>query len=224
MQGVDLANAPARRLLDGCSRTITVTRLQAGADISAFRAETSAFPELHAGSAAAAVVALPAAGNDYFPTPLFNDGIRTPESFNVDGEERKACGVCKNDLLGNELGDELNVGQSVTLRQLMCMQQNPATGSMEPVHWAGDHRFPHVFHSHCIEDWFQVKLQQHLLPVCPHCKSVFRLSHEPIVDFGDGFGEFFDDFQAFLLPLVRLSCHCYLPHAVSKAVHMRACN
>ena len=46
MQGDDPAHDRARQLLDTCSRTITFTRIQAGDGINAFRAETSAFPEL----------------------------------------------------------------------------------------------------------------------------------------------------------------------------------
>jgi hypothetical protein len=106
MQGDDPANvltcqlrARARQLLHAWSRTITVTRIQAGAGRDAFRVETSAFPELHAGGAAAAEVALPAA-NDEVPTVLYNDGIKTPENFNFDGETVKTCIMCAGDLIG----------------------------------------------------------------------------------------------------------------------------
>lgn len=175
MQGEDPANARARQLLDSCSRTITVTRIQAGDGVNAFRAETSAFPELNASGAAVAAVALPAA-SDEFPTPFFNDGIKVPENFNVDGGEggKKTCGVCFNDLIGDELGEALAVGQSVTLRQLMCTQLQPGTGARQPLHWlGGGHFFPHVYHGPCIEAWFLLKLQQHQPPACPHCKAVF---------------------------------------------------
>lgn len=174
MQGDDPTNALARQLLDSCSRTITVTRIQAGDGVNAFRAETSAFPELHAGGAAAAAVALPAA-SDEFPTPFFNDGIKTPENFNVDGGEgrRKTCGVCKYDLIGDDLGEALAVDQSVTLRQLMCTHLQP-DGALQPQTWSGGgHYFPHVCHSPCIEKWFRTKLQQGQPPFCPQCKAVF---------------------------------------------------
>jgi hypothetical protein len=170
MQGDDPAHDRARQLLDTCSRTITFTRIQAGDGINAFRAETSAFPELHAGGAAAAAVALPA--GDEVPTPFFNDGIKTPENFNVDGGEggRKTCGVCQNDLIGDELGEALAVGQSVTLRQLMCIHPQ----RLQPQAWAGGgHYFPHVYHGPCIEAWFVSRLQQFQPPACPHCKAVF---------------------------------------------------
>ena len=169
MQGDDPAKAGARQLLDSCSRTITVTRIQAGDGVNAFRAETSAFPELHAGGAAAAAVALPAA-SDEFPTPFFNDGIKAPENFNVDGG-RKTCDVCQYDLIGDELGEALAVGQSVTLRQLMCIHPQ----RLQPQAWAGGgHYFPHVYHGPCIETWFASNLQQQQPPACPHCKAVFR--------------------------------------------------
>ena len=173
MQGDDPTNALARQLLDSCSRTITVTRIQAGDGVKAFRAETSAFPELHAGGAAAAAVALPAA-SDEFPTPFFNDGIKTPENFNnVDGGT-KICDVCQCDLIGDEHGEALAVGQSVTLRQLMCTHKQPGTGALQFQAWAGGgHFFPHVYHSPCIEKCFVKKLQEHQPPACPHCRAVF---------------------------------------------------
>ena len=180
MQGEDPANARARQLLDSCSRTITVTRIQAGDGVNAFRAETSAFPELNASGAAVAAVALPAA-SDEFPTPFFNDGIKVPENFNVDGGEggKKTCGVCFNDLLGDELGEALAVGQSVTLRQLMCTQLQPGTGAMQLAAWAGGgHYFPHVYHGPCIEECFRTKLQQHHPPDCPLCKAEFSNHHQ----------------------------------------------
>jgi hypothetical protein len=83
MQGVNHANAQARQLLDGCSRTVTVTRLaDVGvaepfavqrdenallviSGVSAFRVETGAFPEFHPQGAAAVV--LPAPDNDEVP-------------------------------------------------------------------------------------------------------------------------------------------------------------
>jgi hypothetical protein len=187
MQDVNAANAQilahARQLLDSCSRTVTVTRLQPGSHINAFEARTSAFPVfvpgLHGADAPANV--LPAA-SDVFPTPLFNDGVKMPENFNTNGEDPIPC-WCGCDLLGapppaDEIeGDwpgELAVGQSVTLRQLMCRQLQPGTGAMLPLDWAGGgHYFPHVFHSVCLEKWFQTLLQQHQQPTCPTCRAVF---------------------------------------------------
>jgi hypothetical protein len=165
----------ARQLLDACSRTITFTRIQAGDGINAFRVKTSAFPELHASGGAAAAIVLPAAG-DEVPTAFFGDGIKTPENFNVDGGQdmRKKCVVCANDLIGDEHGEALAVGQSVTLRQLMCTQLQPGTGAMQLVAWAGGgHYFPHVYHGPCIEQCFQTKMQQHHSPACPLCNAVF---------------------------------------------------
>ena len=226
MQGDDPA-ARVRQLLHAWSRTITVTRIQAGAGVDAFRVETSAFPELHA--AAAAAVALPAA-NDKVPTPLFNDGIKTPENFNFDGETVKTCLMCAEDLIGlpppppppaaaaarvtpggagagvdaSQVETSLTVGQSVTLRQLMCTQLYPGNDGqdeLQPVHcFGGGHYFPHVYHGTCIEDWFVIKLQQHQPPACPHCKAVFRNQMvRPVPPVPQG-------------PLVRLPhLHC-LPH------------
>ena len=179
MQGVNPANAQARQLLDGCSRTITVTRLAAAVGVNAFRVATGAFPEFRPGGAAAAAVVLPAA-SDEFPTPFFRDGIRKPESFIGDGDEEmtKKCGVCASSLLGQPDGDELAVDQPVMLRQLMCHQRNPQMGAVaKPVWWTagGDHYFPHLFHGECIEAWFQTKLQQHQQPVCPECRSTFEI-------------------------------------------------
>jgi hypothetical protein len=177
MQGDDPTTARARQLLDSCSRTIAVTRIQTGDGVKAFRAETSAFPELHAGGAAAAAVALPGA-SDEFPTPFFNDGIKTPENFNVDGGEgrRKICLLCLSDLIGDEHGEALAVGQSVTLRQLMCTHPQPGTGALQPAACkmaGGSHYFPHVYHGPCIENWFRTKLQEGQPPSCLYCRAVF---------------------------------------------------
>ena len=206
MQGDDPTTARARQLLDSCSRTITVTRIQAGDGVNAFRAETSAFPELHAGGAAAAAVALPGA-SDEFPTPFFNGGIKTPENF--DGGT-KICDVCQCDLIGDEHGEALAVGQSVTLRQLMCTQLQPGTGARQFAAWAGGgHYFPHVYHGPCIEAWFVSRLQQHQPPACPHCKAVFSNQMAqphypapmPVPPVPQG-------------PLVRLPRLCCPPHVV----------
>jgi hypothetical protein len=212
MQGDGPANARARQLLDACSRTITVTRVQAGAGVNAFRVETSAFPELHAGVPVAGV---PAA-SDEVPTFFYENGIKTPENFNVDGGNGKMCLVCANDLIGDELGEALPVDQSVTLRQLMCMQLQPGTGAMQPVHWlGGGHFFPHACHSPCIEKWFVTKLQEHQLPTCPKCRCVF----------GNQMVRSWPPQPPVLQePLVRLFFAACRTLTLSEGVRLRACN
>jgi hypothetical protein len=179
MQDVNAADAQilayTRQLLDSCSRTIVVTRLQPGSDINAFEASTSAFPVVPGAAA-------PPNDPSLFPTPLYNDGVRVPENFNMNGEDPIPC-WCGYDLLGapppaddieGDWPGELAVGQSVTLRQLMCRRLQPETGAMLPMDWAGGgHYFPHVFHSVCLEKWFQTLLQQHQQPTCPTCRAVF---------------------------------------------------
>jgi DNA-binding beta-propeller fold protein YncE len=198
MQGDDptTTTAHARQLLDSCSRTITVTRIQAGDDANAFRAETSAFPELHAGGAAAAAVALPAASDEFstaliaYREWLIENGMETPENFNVD-DMAKPCGVCGNDLFGDEVGEALAVGQCVTLRQLMCTQLQPGTGARQHVPLATP--FPHVYHGPCIEKWFDIGCMQQQRPACcPDCKFVFSKkahTHEGAVESSMSSGE-----------------------------------
>ena len=153
MQGDDSTTARARQLSDSCSRTITATRIQAGDDANAFRVETSAFPEPHAGGDAAAAVA----------------------NFNVDDDDmRKTCALCMNDLIGDELGEALTVGQCVTLRQLMCTQLQPGMGALQLPVWAGGgHHISHAFHGACIERWFDHCMQQQRPACCPDCRFVF---------------------------------------------------
>jgi hypothetical protein len=157
MQGDDSTTARARQLLDSCSRTITVTRIQAGDGTNPFRAETSAFPELHADGAAAAAVA--AASDE-----LSDEDMRNEK-----------CGVCMNDLIGDEHGEALAVGQCVTLRQLMCTLLQPGTGARQHVSWLTPLSH-HVFHGPCIETWFNHCMQQPRPACCPACKFVFSNS------------------------------------------------
>ena len=147
----------AVELLDSCSRTVTVTRISARHGVVAFQVETGAFPDYHPRGAAA--VDLPGPASDEPFTPLFADGRKDADCFIGDGDEEqlKICSGCQCPMLN------LETGESVQLRQMMCHQVDPRTGQCRPLAWTPgrDHYFPCVWHAHCAEQWFATR-QSHI--------------------------------------------------------------
>jgi hypothetical protein len=174
-------SAPARQLLDGCSRAIKIQRLGPGQGVECFQLmEVSAWPEFPAPPG----VVLPAA-SDEFPSPFYEDGNKVPLGF-IGASDEKQCNGCLEPLLG----DEITV---YTLRQLMCSTRDDA-GACAPISWATapgqrPHYFPHVFHEACILQWFETRLNTGQSALCPACRNVpFNAAHGGDVPFNAAHG------------------------------------
>ena len=159
--------APARQLLDCCSRAMKIQRLRPGVGVECFQLmEVSAWPEFPAPPG----VVLPAA-SDEVPSPFYEDGNKVPLGFI--GANDMLCNVCIEPLLQDDAQITVHA-----LRQLMCSARD-GTGAYAPISWAGGrHYFPHVFHEACILQWFAQQLNAGQSASCPTCrKAPFNAAH-----------------------------------------------
>ena len=170
-------SAPARQLLDGCSRAIKIQRLRPGEGVECFQLmEVSAWPEFPAPSGVAGpAVVLPAA-SDGIPSPFYEDAKKVPLGF-IGANGGQVCSVCLEPLLPPNDEDDAQITVH-TLRQLMCSTRD-GTGAYAPISWAGGgHYFPHVFHETCILQWFNQQLNTGQSACCPKCrKAPFNAAH-----------------------------------------------